>query len=393
MRTGPNIYKRKDGRWEARVLLARKPGGRSRYKYLYASTYREAARAKTNYESALSASIKITPMSTLSFSKAAKEWLEAFQKKWKPATYNKYVNCLQKYVLPEWEAVAAAGITQECYDALISHLEETLSGSSLRTINTVIIGCLKHSLKCVPILCKTPPENPKNTKPVTLSEQEATRLTAALRERSDLSAVGILLALYSGVRIGELCALRWEDICMEQQVLHICHTLQRVQIPHAAPGQPRTRIQLGPPKNKREREIPIHSGIFTRLQELGRIYPPSAYLLSGTEKPVEPRTMANRFKRILKDTGIRNIHFHALRHTFATRYVEADISIPALSEMLGHSSIKITVDRYVHLSRKFKQEQIEALQFTDVVSKNPPGNSGLVSEVSSRQESRQRASR
>ena len=89
MRTGPNIYKRKDGRWEARVLLARKPGGKSRYKYLYASTYREVARAKTNYESALSASIKITPMSSLSFSEASKEWLEAFQKKWKPATYHK----------------------------------------------------------------------------------------------------------------------------------------------------------------------------------------------------------------------------------------------------------------------------------------------------------------
>lgn len=376
MRTGPNIYKRKDGRWEARVLLARKPGGKSRYKYLYAPTYREAARAKTNYESSLSASIKITSMNAVSFSEAAKKWLDAFQKKWKPATYNKYVNCLQKYILPEWGAIAVAGITQECYDSLIFRLEESLSGSSLRTVNTVIIGCLRHSLRCVPILCKTPPEKPKNAGLVTLSEPEAARLTAALREHSDLSAVGILLALYSGVRIGELCALRWENICAEQQILHICHTLQRVQIPHAASGHPKTRLQLGPPKNKREREIPIHSDIFIRLQELGQIYPPSAYLLSGTEKPVEPRTMTNRFKRILKDTGIRDIHFHALRHTFATRCVESNISIPALSEMLGHSSIKITMERYVHLSRKFKQGQIEVLKFTDTAPKNLPENSG-----------------
>lgn len=392
MRTGPNIYKRKDGRWEARVLIARKPGGKSRYKYLYASTYREAARAKTNYENALSASVKVTPMNSLSFSEAARKWLDAFQKKWKPATYNKYVNCLQKYILPEWEAVAAAGITQECYDALISHLEETLSNSSLRTVNTVIIGCLRHSLRCVPILCKAPTENPKNTSLVTLSELEAARLTEALRERSDLSAVGILLALHSGIRIGELCALRWEDICVEQQLLHIRHTLQRIQVPQAAPEQPKTRLLLDLPKNKREREIPIHPAIFQQLQELDRIYPPSAYLLSGTEKPVEPRTIANRFKRILKDTGIRDIHFHALRHTFATRCVESTVNIPALSEMLGHSSIRITVDRYVHLSRKFKQEQIEAVSFTDIVSKNPPGNYGLVSEASSRQESRQGAS-
>lgn len=391
MRTGPNIYKRKDGRWEARVLLARKPGGKSRYKYLYASTYREAARAKTNYENALSASVKVTPMNSLSFSEAARKWLDAFQKKWKPATYNKYVNCLQKYILPEWEAVAAAGITQECYDALISHLEETLSDSSLRTVNTVIIGCLRHSLRCVPILCKAPTENPKNTSLVTLSELEAARLTEALRERSDLSAVGILLALHSGIRIGELCALRWEDICVEQQLLHIRHTLQRIQVPQAAPEQPKTRLLLGLPKNKREREIPIHPAIFQQLQELDRIYPPSAYLLSGTEKPVEPRTIANRFKRILKDTGIRDIHFHALRHTFATCCVESNVNIPALSEMLGHSSIKITVDRYVHLSQKFKQSQIKILNFSLATSGYPNENAGYFSEELSRQKSGQKA--
>lgn len=391
MRTGPNIYKRKDGRWEARVLLARKPGGKSRYKYLYASTYREAARAKTNYENALSASVKVTPMNSLSFSEAARKWLDAFQKKWKPATYNKYVNCLQKYILPEWEAVAAAGITQECYDALISHLEETLSDSSLRTVNTVIIGCLRHSLRCVPILCKAPTENPKNTSLVTLSELEAARLTEALRERSDLSAVGILLALHSGIRIGELCALRWEDICVEQQLLHIRHTLQRIQVPQAAPEQPKTRLLLDLPKNKREREIPIHPAIFQQLQELDRIYPPSAYLLSGTEKPVEPRTIANRFKRILKDTGIRDIHFHALRHTFATCCVESNVNIPALSEMLGHSSIKITVDRYVHLSQKFKQSQIKILNFSLATSGYPNENAGYFSEELSRQKSGQKA--
>lgn len=391
MRTGPNIYKRKDGRWEARVLLARKPGGKSRYKYLYASTYREAARAKTNYENALSASVKITPMNSLSFSEATRKWLDAFQKKWKPATYNKYVNCLKKYILPEWEAVAVAGITQECYDTLIFHLEETLSGSSLRTVNTVIIGCLKHSLRCVPLLCKTPTENPKNTSLVTLSELEAARLTEALCERSDLSAVGIMLALHSGIRIGELCALRWEDICIEQQLLHIRHTLQRIQVPHAVPGQPKTSLQLGLPKNKRERKIPIHPAIFQQLQDLGRIYPPSAYLLSGTEKPVESRTITNRFKRILKDTGIRDIHFHALRHTFATRCVESNVNIPALSEMLGHSSIKITVDRYVHLSQKFKQSQIKILNFSLATSGYPNENAGYFSEELNRQESGQKA--
>ncbi|MFR5354891.1 MAG: tyrosine-type recombinase/integrase [Clostridia bacterium] len=101
------------------------------------------------------------------------------------------------------------------------------------------------------------------------------------------------------------------------------------------------------------------------LRKIQEKYEPSDYLLSGDFRPTEPRTMENRFKKVLKTCGIREVHFHVLRHTFASQCIESGMDIKALSEILGHSSVKITIDRYVHLTMKFKQHQIMILHFPE----------------------------
>lgn len=171
--------------------------------------------------------------------------------------------------------------------------------------------------------------------------------------------------MFSGIRLGELCALTWEDIDLKEQVLHIRHTLQRIQNKEQYFGEPKTVLYLGSPKNKRERTVPLHPQMIPILEKLEKNCYPSDYLLSGNSSPIEPRTMTSRFKKVLKSCGIRDFHFHTLRHTFATRCVESGMQIKALSEMLGHSSVKITMDRYVHLSMSFKQSQITILRFPD----------------------------
>ena len=186
-----------------------------------------------------------------------------------------------------------------------------------------------------------------------------------LKSKDSLTTVGIQLALFSGIRLGELCALTWEDIDLKEQVLHIRHTLQRIQNKEQYFGEPNTVLYLGSPKNKRERTNPLHPQIIPILEKLEKSCYPSDYLLSGNSSPIEPRTMTSRFKKVLKSCGIRDFHFHTLRHTFATRCVESGMQIKALSEMLGHSSVKITMDRYVHLSMSFKQSQITILRFPD----------------------------
>lgn len=368
MRTGQNIYKRRDGRWEARIPLGIRANGRRYFKCFYGKTYQEVRNRKQDYEKNIPFIKEMVTTSPDTFSSAAYGWLVASEQAWKPATYIRYRNCLEKYILPHWGPLHVREIDQKVYDALITLLEKKLSVSSMQTVNTVISGSLKHTLKRMPVTYKKFVAERRMTPKDILSKAEIFRLCSHLESEEDLTAIGIHLALYSGVRLGELCALTWADIDLETRTLYVRHTLQRIQNRNRLDGEPKTMLQIGLPKNKKERAIPLHEQIRPVLEQTRRLYLPSDYLLSGTSTPVEPRRMSSRFKRILKECGLRNIRFHVLRHTFATYSLESGMRTKVLSELMGHSSVKITMDRYVHLSNEFKAAQINNLQYTDSTS-------------------------
>lgn len=178
-----------------------------------------------------------------------------------------------------------------------------------------------------------------------LSVDHERQLLEYLRSHVNRKNVGIILTLHSGLRIGELCALRWQDIDLELSLIHIRHNLQRV----GSYGG-RSRVVLQQPKTESSmRTIPL--SVETKIF-LGFIHDdnsPENYLLSGTTKPVEGRVMRDYFKRLLRRAGLpQDIRFHSLRHSFATRCVEAECDIKTLSVMLGHSQASITMDIYVH---------------------------------------------
>ena len=189
------------------------------------------------------------------------------------------------------------------------------------------------------------------------SSEEEKKLIEHLSGRGDLTALGILLALFSGIRLGELCALKWDDINLTEKTIHICRNLQRVQIPNAT-GR-KTELRITTPKTASSvRVIPIHEGL---LEQIRPYYKPGKYILTGTDKFVDPRTMQNRFKKILAESGIEDAGFHCLRHSFATRGVELGFDPKSLSEMLGHSSVNTTFNRYVHPTMTLKADNIRLL--------------------------------
>ena len=202
MRTGQNIYKRRDGRWEARVPLGKKADGRPYFKYLYASTYREVLLQKNNYEKTIS--LKNTQViSNALFSDAAYNWLLNSARRWKPSTYIKYKNCLEKYILPRWKKLYVRNIQQGTYDRLMEVLQQELSGGSIRTINTIISGILKYALNYLPVKCTgTVSDHAKRPLDI-LSDGESCRLLAYLEANNDLISIGIRLTLFSGIRLGD----------------------------------------------------------------------------------------------------------------------------------------------------------------------------------------------
>ncbi|MGN1087293.1 MAG: site-specific integrase, partial [Porcipelethomonas sp.] len=172
------------------------------------------------------------------------------------------------------------------------------------------------------------------------------------------TTLGIALSMSTGIRIGELCALQWNEIDLKKSILTVRKTMQRIQ---TYESHEKTKIIIAEPKSLcSRREIPLPQFLCDTLRNFRRNN--NCFLLSGeSERFVEPRALSYTFKKYVKECGLKNVNFHALRHTFATRCVESGFDIKTLSEILGHSSVKITLDRYVHSSMELKRKNMEKL--------------------------------
>ena len=169
--------------------------------------------------------------------------------------------------------------------------------------------------------------------------------------------------MYTGMRLGEICALRWENIDLERQVIKVRQTIYRVLNENAdleGNISSKTILLLSTPKtDKSVRDIPIPSFLISYFESIYTA--PEHYLLTGTIRPMDPRTYQNYFKRILGKCYIRKVPFHCLRHTFATNCVILGFDVKTLSEILGHANTRITLERYVHSSFYQKQLQMEKI--------------------------------
>ncbi|MDR0514577.1 MAG: site-specific integrase [Coriobacteriaceae bacterium] len=218
-----------------------------------------------------------------------------------------------------------------------------------------------HSLKRNPGIWKIrfpQKEWPKRLPVMLLADQR--RLTEGILADLTASSAGILLALHSGIRIGELCALQWKDLDLETNTMVISKTLQRVCVKQAD-GTSSSEVLVGGPKTPASaRSIPLNSFICATLSQLtGKA--PEAYLITGTSAQREPRSYRSYFTRYLKRNNIPHINFHGLRHTFATRLVEAGADVKTVSELLGHASVNTTLDLYVHPQLEQKRRCVEMM--------------------------------
>lgn len=364
---GENIYKRKDGRWEGRYIKSRTESGKIIYGYVYARSYRETKeKQKAKMVSCNSQTIN---KNEHTFSRLAAEWFESIKLHTKASTQNKYHNMLTNYILPEYGNQPFNAIT---YDFIESHCKFLLeaggkkgNGLSPKTVSDVLAiirNISKFAIrKGIYVACDASAvQIRQDVKPMRVfSIAEQNQLCNHILENPEPCNIGILVCLFTGLRVGEICALRWEDISYSDQSIYIHHTLQRIQInqDHGA----KTKVVVTTPKSTCSiRKIPLPDEI-SKILVLNQ-KSSSGYLLTNDNyKFVEPRTMQNKFKKILNDAGIENANFHALRHTFATRCVELGFDVKSLSEILGHATVNITMNRYVHPTYELKMKNMQKL--------------------------------
>ncbi|MBQ8306017.1 MAG: site-specific integrase [Blautia sp.] len=372
-RKGENIYKRKDGRWEGRFAKARRPDGRIQYGYVYAGSY-QAARQKLKeaaacYHTGRASSAVLSSEESAPLGGILENWLRILKPQIKESTYNKYRNAIRLYIVPFFQERSVSSIRDADLEEFCLYLltkagsrKTGLSSKSAADTFSILRNVLAFAERSgFRLQCGTRSafirREPARMR--ILSHEEQRILCRYLRSEPDPRNLGILLSLFTGLRIGELCALRWGDLSLTERTLHVHATLQRIQETGETAG-PKTRIVISSPKSRSSiRSIPIPEPVALLLAEA--VCRDDAYVLTGLGHYVEPRSMQRYFHTVLQKLGIKEMNFHGLRHTFATRCVEAGFDVKSLSEILGHAGVTVTMNRYVHPTMEMKRKNMERL--------------------------------
>ena len=360
---GSNIYKRKDGRFEGRVPVGYHDNGKIKYKSVYARTLSEVKEKMSEVHS-----IKQNqPVSAIKLTvcEAAEQWLSAAKLRVKESSYANYENIVKKHILPVLGREMIMNLTTGKLNDFINlklvsgrlNGKGGLSAKSVRDIMTVYRSIENYAAREFGIKEThfTMPKTEKKQMDI-LTSAERKRLENYLIHNQNKTNIAVLLCLFTGLRVGELCGLKWEDIDFDNAVLYVKRTIQRVS------KNGKSQVIIGTPKSKTSvRTVPIPAFVLDILKNYRN---GDFYIITGQSKPTEPRTMQNRFKTILKLCDIRNVNFHLLRHTYATVCIEKGFDPKTLSELLGHADAAITLNRYCHPSMQIKKDYVSRLSLT-----------------------------
>lgn len=365
---GEHIYKRKGGRWEGRYRDGTYRNGKAIYRSIYGQNYYEVKKRLAICEEVKAATKSPSKKPPL-FKDAVILWQKTNVGRYKGATALKYDNLINNHILPILGEYRLSELnTLLLTDFMDNKLTQGridrsggLSSSYVRSIMLVvqeIIDFAEEENMCAVTKAKIHKPRAEKNELEILDVSSQTYLEKQLILSPDETGIGILLSLGTGLRIGEVCALRWSDIDFEKAILHIRSTVARVK---NTDGTGMTKLIIDKPKTKSSlRDIPIPKrlmDILVLLYEKRR----SEYVISDRDGFVSPRTYEYRFHKVFEENHIKSVNYHALRHTFATRCIEHGVDVKTLSEILGHSDVAITLNTYVHSSMDRKREQLEKL--------------------------------
>ena len=360
-RRGENIHKRKDGRWEGRYIKKHDISGKAIYGSVYAKTYLEVKR-KLIEKTKLVLDNALPPNEQkVTFREVLYLWLESNRIRLKQQTYADYKYMIESHIIPSIGATLVRKLDTRHINAFLSSKSQNgrldgkggLSASYIKKISFIILAALEYAVKekyCEPLHGDIirPIKTRKEIEVLTVTEQ--IKLEHYLMMDVDDRKLGVLLSLYTGLRIGEVCGLQWSDIDFETRTIHIRHTVERIKNIDPDMNDSKTKLVLGDTKTiSSNRIIPIPPKLLCVLvqqRQSGNTF----LLKGGTYEYTDPRTYQYCFQNYLVDCNMRTINYHALRHTFATRCIESGMDINSLSEIIGHARVSITLNTYVHSS-------------------------------------------
>lgn len=370
-RRGENIYKRKDGRWEGRYVIGKRVTGKTAFAYIYGKTYAEVktkleiCKADRNLSKTDSRNEEIFRDGTIH------AWLdywleEEIKPEVKHSTYAVYRGQIERHILPVVGKGKLCKVNKQVMNLVYqTMIQKNISGTTAQNVCKRFLASLRSAQELnliqvlPPLTYKKKKDSKKKPRFLTMKEQKQLEQNLDEHKAKDLA---VLLALYSGARLGECCGLKWDDFDPTAGGIQVSHIVQRVTL--FENREYKTALRYTEPKSESsERFIPLPRFMVQTLRQFqnqngGK---GNEFIFGIGKKAMEPRILQYHVTKLTHSLDLKGIHFHTLRHTFATRFLEKNGDIHALKEILGHSSAKITLDWYGHSTRQHIQKTMQKL--------------------------------
>lgn len=290
-------------------------------------------------------------------------WKEDKKQYVKKSSFSAYMLLLENHLLPAFGNQSNVE-EPEVQAFVFQKLEQGLSQKTIKDVLIVLKMVLKFGVKNKwlehrPFDIQFPTEREKYTMEV-LSRNNQKKVMTYIQEHFTFRNLGIYICLSAGIRIGEICALTWEDIDIDNGIINIKRTIQRIYI--IEEGVRKTELMIDTPKTKNSiREIPMSIDLLKMLKPVKKIVNNSFFVLTNDIRPTEPRTYRSYYKNLMKALAMPELKFHGLRHSFATRCIESKCDYKTVSVLLGHSNISTTLNLYVHPNLEQKKKCIDQM--------------------------------
>lgn len=291
----------------------------------------------------------------------AAAWKEYKRPYVKQSTMAAYVLILENHILPTFGEDNS--LPEQSVQAFVLHkIESGLSTKSVKDILIVLKMVMKFGVKKEWMTyyewdIKYPPSSENKVLDV-LSVTNHRKILNHIQSHFTFMGLGIYISLSTGLRIGEVCALKWSDINVTDGILTVNRTIERIYIIEVE--KKHTELVINTPKTKNScREIPMNKELLGMLKPLKKVVNDDYYILTNDERPIEPRTYRNYYKRLMEKLDIPKLKYHGLRHSFATRCIEVGCDYKTVSVLLGHSNISTTLNLYVHPNMEQKKRCID----------------------------------
>lgn len=282
----------------------------------------------------------------------------------KKSTFVAYNLLIEKHILPYFGNNKKI-TEQEVQEFVFNKINHGLSQSTIKTIIMVLKMVIKFGVRkkifdgdeIIRIKFPTKLDRPDLQ---ILAKYDHQKIISYVKDNFSFKNLGIYICLLTGVRIGEVCGLRWSDFDTVSGVIKIRRTVQRIYIIDET--NKHTELLVDEPKTKNSiRDIPMSRELAKAIKSLKKTINEKDYILTNSNRPTEPRVYRAYYSNLLKKLNIPKLKFHGLRHSFATRCIESKCDYKTVSVLLGHSSISTTLNLYVHPNLEQKKKCINQM--------------------------------